>query len=450
MAPWADVLYACDLRWWDAYGTEAAAFAGERWTCDRAAAAKHGAQWIDSCDDAGLCLKPGRIHTGSNSGYQAIGLAHEWGARRVVLLGYDMQRTGGASHWHGDHAAGLPNLGHLPSWIRRMAVLAADLRTQGVDVVNASAETALTCFERKPLRAALGTDLPPLLIDGMQGLGDNLYQRPVLREILATGRTVYLSTAWPQLYADLPVRCVRPLTRLRTQSKNVRRLSAWHTAPRGAEPLRWTYAGQGGTILGALCEKAGVHADKLDFAGPPVERVARAPYVVVRPATIRAEWRADGRNPQPEYIARAAATLRECGYRIISVADLRAGEEWALPPLPVADETYHAGELPIERLLALVAGAAAVVGGVGWLVPAAVAYRVPMLLLFGGWGRDNGPQRIFDPRMDTSLIHQALPDRWCVCGDRAHACDKTISNLDEHLERFTLRLAQSPRAAMAA
>lgn len=112
---------------------------------------------VEGVDDPGLSLRPGRIHTGLNSGYQVIGLAYMWGPpRRIVLLGYDMQRgPSGESHHHGDHEGGLPNLGTLDEWSRRMNELAFDLRVQGVEVVNCSRATALRCFDRAQLQDAL-------------------------------------------------------------------------------------------------------------------------------------------------------------------------------------------------------------------------------------------------------------------------------------------------------
>lgn len=282
----------------------------------------------------------------------------------------------------------------------------------------------------------------PLLLEGMHGLGDNLYQRAVLRRYCAERGPVYLSTPWPQLYADLPeVRCVRPATRLRTQRKNAARHDlAWQRAPVAARPRRWHYVSRPGSLLDALCTDLGIAPEAIDFNGPPVPSEPRPPYVVVRPATVRQEWPAAARNPRPEYLAQAAAAARRRGLRIVSVADLAEGQEWALAPLPDADETYHAGELPLEWLLGLVAGAAGVIGGVGWLLPAALAYRVPMLLIYGGAGGHHGPERILDPRMDTSHIEQALPAAFCRCKDHGHACDKTITDMEAHIESW-LRLA---------
>lgn len=284
-----------------------------------------------------------------------------------------------------------------------------------------------------------------MLIQGMHGLGDGIYQRAVVREVQGP---VFLETPWPQLYSDLPVRCVRPMTKLRTQAKNARRDDLqWSRVPYGAQRMRLHYVNQPGSILGALAR--GLRVTPRVFDLPAFPAPTRDPYIVVRPATLRSEWRADSRNPHLGYIDRAAQALRD-RYRIISVADLRDGEEWPSEPLPYADERYHAGELQLEQLLGLVAGAAGVVGGVGWLVPAAIAYRVPLLLLFGGWGLHNGPARIFSAPMDLSQVHQALPDRFCLCGNRSHDCDKRISDLDQHIERFAVRLAAGRSAALAA
>lgn len=271
----------------------------------------------------------------------------------------------------------------------------------------------------------------------MQGLGDNFYQRAVIREIPGRHQLV---TSWPQLYADLPVDCVKPQTTLRTQVKNIERADIRWSKPPHESVRRVHYVGRDGTMLDGLCQAFGVTVDRITFDGPPVTPISREPYIVVRPGTVRAEWRADARNPMPGYIDRACRAFRR-KFRIISVADLADGVEWLSGAAPYAHERYHAGELKIEQLLSLVAGASGVIGAVGWLVPAAVAYRVPMLLIYGGWGFHNGPARIFDPRMDVSRIEQAVPDRFCMCTSPSHDCDKRISRIDEHIEHFALRLA---------
>lgn len=164
--PFADVLYAGDFAWWVHYERQLkakkwTAFHGERWSCSQSAASRYKLNFIAGYQGPGISRNKGRIHLGGNSGYAAVSLAVEFGAARIVLLGYDMQRTGNRSHHHGDHPAPLGNGNAFPSWVRRFGVAAKDLEKLGISCVNASRATALTCFKRQTIEEALcttGTD----------------------------------------------------------------------------------------------------------------------------------------------------------------------------------------------------------------------------------------------------------------------------------------------------
>jgi hypothetical protein len=157
LLPWADVLYACDERWWGMYYDRVrVSFAGQLWTQDEVAARRHTMLMrVRSEDRTGLSKVPGVIHDGENSGYQAVGLAYMAGAKRIILLGYDMQDHGTLSHWHGDHPKPLKAFPRFECWIRNFKTLANDLRSMNVDVVNATRRTALNCFPQLSLEAAL-------------------------------------------------------------------------------------------------------------------------------------------------------------------------------------------------------------------------------------------------------------------------------------------------------
>lgn len=150
--PWADVLYACDYAWWRKHWP--VPVQSELWSVSDRARDEFGIRWLRGDPGAGLSESPAAIRTGRNSGHQAMALAALFGAARIVMLGYDMTRTGGRSHWHGDHPAGLNN-GNPDGWHGEMAQLARDLQRAGVAVVNASRSTALRCFERMRLEDAL-------------------------------------------------------------------------------------------------------------------------------------------------------------------------------------------------------------------------------------------------------------------------------------------------------
>jgi hypothetical protein len=148
-APFADVLYACDWRWWHEYiGAVRARFGGELWTCSDQARDQFGCYWIRGAHGDGLHTDPDTILHGMNSGHQAVNLAVVFGARRILLLGYDLQRTGGKSHWHGDHPKTLGNARCLAQWIKGFKQQALHARLRGIEIVNCSRATALECFPR--------------------------------------------------------------------------------------------------------------------------------------------------------------------------------------------------------------------------------------------------------------------------------------------------------------
>lgn len=426
------------------YGKEALrSFSGELWTVSEYPGA--GLNRVDATEDFGLSFEPGRINTNLNSGTALINLVALWGVAKIVLLGYDMMLGPNAeTHHHGNHEGDLPNLGTLPEWVDRLQPVARDLVSRGIVVMNASRRTAIECIPRQALSFALSLSRPSVYLSGMKGLGDNIYQRSLVR-LLARDKEVFLQTPWPQLYKDLPaVHCVKPETKLRTQLKNIRNSNGkWAPPPPRMQPYPITYAGNPGTMIEALARELRVELpERLKFDLPPLfinDKYSR-PYVVVRPATLRSEWRADSRNPLPEYLYAATTRLRKEGFLVISVADLEWGMEWMVGPEPFANISYHQGELNVEQLLALVAGAAAVIGGVGWLVPAAIALQVPMFLVYGGWGADNGPARIFDERINSGSICSVFPTRFCGCSDRGHTCDKKIDDFEQQLDEWVARV----------
>lgn len=155
LLPHADVLYAGDLQWWNTYGAEAESFAGEKWTRDEFAALRYRLRRVAHKKGQGLCRQRGYVHSGGNSGYQAVNLAYHFGARKIALLGFDMHRKAGG-HWHGEHHGMLsapPS--HMAVWRREFPALAADLRHEGVLVINATEGSALDCFPKIPLPEAL-------------------------------------------------------------------------------------------------------------------------------------------------------------------------------------------------------------------------------------------------------------------------------------------------------
>lgn len=153
VAPWADCLYACDGKWID-YHKGVASFEGVKYSMT--VKTKRWPDWTPLRNDGplGLCLHPTGLRTGKNSGFQAINLAVHLGARRILLLGYDMKRHSGKSHFFGEHPrAWTPSpygvfLNAFPSLVKPLADL-------GIEIINCTRNTALTTFPQMPITEAL-------------------------------------------------------------------------------------------------------------------------------------------------------------------------------------------------------------------------------------------------------------------------------------------------------
>lgn len=163
LAPWADVAYGCDGAWW-AYRRGLPGFRGVKVTWEGSGAASRFAdvhavripeaprskpgdrKYVDRI----LTAVPGVIGSGNNSGFQALNLAVQFGAKRIVLIGFDLA----GKHYYGRNEwprAGNPDERRFDVWRSCFAENAPVLKVLGVEVVNASQGSTLSCFRHMPL-----------------------------------------------------------------------------------------------------------------------------------------------------------------------------------------------------------------------------------------------------------------------------------------------------------
>lgn len=148
MIPWADVMYGCDAHWWRHHkGTE---FKGEKWAThempdhdNTQAHEQFGVHLIAGKDAQGFSFDPSVIHYGQNSGFQAVNLALHFGARHIILVGFDMRRVDDKAHFFGDHPAGLNS---TPTYVDFINAFTNAKLPSGVRVINATPNSALKCF----------------------------------------------------------------------------------------------------------------------------------------------------------------------------------------------------------------------------------------------------------------------------------------------------------------
>jgi ADP-heptose:LPS heptosyltransferase len=281
-----------------------------------------------------------------------------------------------------------------------------------------------------------------ILIRGHHGLGDNLHQRAIVRQLLAAGNDVWIETPWPSVYHDLPVHTVAKPSALRTQAKNLTREAdrfSKEPVPRDAKVIQLRYSGDGvrrtGSVLAAM-SCPGFDPAVADFRLPVPyiwdvrAKIAcydygwdgRKPLLLYRPLVERAEFASGAlRNPDAAAYAALFKSIRS-KYFVVSVADLEPNKEWIVGERIEADARFHRGELSFEALAGLASLANLVFCAPGFATVLAQAVETPCVTVFGGYERGNS----FSAGMSPYLAIEPVEACDCFAGNCPKQCAKTI------------------------
>lgn len=286
--------------------------------------------------------------------------------------------------------------------------------------------------------------MPSILIRGHHGLGDNLHQRAIVRQLLHAGNDVWIETPWPSVYHDLPVHTVAKSSALRTQAKNLERESSKFSTepvPRDTKTIQLRYSGEGvrraGSVLAAM-SCPGFDPAVADFRLPvpddwydeASDTCARAgwrydkPIMLYRPLVERTEYRSSAlRNPDPASYTTLFKSIRS-KYFVVSVADLEPGKEWIVGERIEADARFHRGELPFETLAGLASLSDLVFCAPGFATVLAQAVETPCVTVFGGYER--GDSFSVGARHSPYLAIEPFHPCDCFSGDCRSRCTKAI------------------------
>lgn len=158
-APWADILFAADAKWWRCYHDRALKFAGRKVTVRATLPWPEVYSLVQSDVHPTFDPRPTHLVSGGNSGYMAVHLAVHLGVRRILLVGFDMREgRDRRRHWFGNHPGRLNGRGNYAGWRHAFEKFAKVLHEMNIEVLNCTVDTGLTCFRRVPLEVALNAD----------------------------------------------------------------------------------------------------------------------------------------------------------------------------------------------------------------------------------------------------------------------------------------------------
>lgn len=156
LAPWADILFAADAKWWRHYHDRALKFAGRKVTVRATLPWPEVFSLTQSYEHPTFDPRPTHLVSGGNSGYMAVHLAVHLGVKKILLLGFDMRDgRGGRRHWFGAHPGKLNSRGSYATWRSAFDKFAGVLNRMDVEVLNCTPDSALKSFRRVPLTVAL-------------------------------------------------------------------------------------------------------------------------------------------------------------------------------------------------------------------------------------------------------------------------------------------------------
>jgi len=303
----------------------------------------------------------------------------------------------------------------------------------------------------------------------MHGLGDNIRQRALLRQLMQD-HDIWLESSWVSVYHDLiadGLKVVHKATALRTQTKNARRERDAFAVGRpraSAKVMQVWYqpaeVRRHGSVMAAMCAAAGCNIAKADFRLPvPGSWLAKAtpwlrlwgydgrkPIMVYRPLVMRTEWGGcAARNPDEQAYAALFDLIRE-QFFVVSVADLVIPNvEWMTGLACEADATVHKGELEFEALAALTSLASLVFCSPGFAGVLGQAVGTPVVCVFGGYEKSSF---FFGGAKDAPMLGIDPVDP-CECFSHSHGCRKEIdmAAAKARLTAFIAGLMKEPAAA---
>ncbi|KKN41997.1 hypothetical protein LCGC14_0717570 [marine sediment metagenome] len=138
LGPWVDACWFGDNRWHDWNHEKLRNFGGLKATCAPRIKDRAGIQFFKRTNTDGLEKKEGVVGWNRCTGSSAINYAYHLGARKVVLLGYDMSGDkDGNYNWHNHHKRRGQKSNPWGRFLECFPAIKEDALKLGLEIVNA-------------------------------------------------------------------------------------------------------------------------------------------------------------------------------------------------------------------------------------------------------------------------------------------------------------------------
>jgi len=156
---WIDVVFFGDGGFFLSHQKELANFKGIKMSCASFANKYKWVRYIERDPKRyGISQNPSMVCWNGNSGAAAISIAANMGAKRIILLGFDMRLDNtNKQHWHDlygrlnkirEKTKKRPVIMPFDRHLRGFSQIAKDADHRGITIINASPDSAITQFKK--------------------------------------------------------------------------------------------------------------------------------------------------------------------------------------------------------------------------------------------------------------------------------------------------------------
>jgi hypothetical protein len=91
----------------------------------------------------GIAKDPTKVCWNNTNGASAINLAYHLGAKKIVLLGFDMKKVNGKRNWHDDHLSHKDAPDPYKKYLIPFKNISEDLEAVNVELINTCMDSAI-------------------------------------------------------------------------------------------------------------------------------------------------------------------------------------------------------------------------------------------------------------------------------------------------------------------
>lgn len=160
LGKWISVLYFCDSVFYRTYREDINNFRNLKVTCVNHMPrpiihTTRNIKRMTRDNGPGLSNNSRKIKWNHNSGAAAINFATLAGAKRILLLGFDMIAIEDRTHWHSGFYKNPTTKTGFKRFMRGFPQIAADAKQRNIEILNVSLDSVLKDFQKVELKDVL-------------------------------------------------------------------------------------------------------------------------------------------------------------------------------------------------------------------------------------------------------------------------------------------------------